>query len=379
MDKLLKALTVVLLLLSIAALVLGMKLFKMREVLKGRNQQLQTAVIKVGAAIESGVTAPTETPDLPEKDTSDCTTEVLEEPAMSDIWNDYDLQLEVQENPTLDLQSKRQDLMNYYKKVPGTQQIMIDPNGRPVTEGEGTMHDVLQTLLDSASDQYARLNRTRQQLTDTRKEFVKTIDELNTRKQELRKSLKNAADLKAQIDPLKVQIAQLEDRNESLEQEKREFDNRILDLKDQMARIEEQSQNKDDTINQLEAKLDECEKGRVRSPGPQTTSGGGTEPEVVPPPELPSGTKGVVVGVNDQWNFVILDLSDEFLKELLGDDLSKPMAKVELSIKRPGAQDKFITKVRLTQVRKEKGFAIADILSDWQQGPVQEGDVVYTP
>ncbi len=51
MGKLTRVLIVLCLLLSIAALVLGHSLFAKREVLKGRAQKLQTAVIQLGALI----------------------------------------------------------------------------------------------------------------------------------------------------------------------------------------------------------------------------------------------------------------------------------------------------------------------------------------
>ena len=52
-------------------------------------------------------------------------------------------------------------------------------------------------------------------------------------------------------------------------------------------------------------------------------------------------------------------------------------ADIELTINRPGKPEKFVTKVRMVQIRKEQKKGVADVLIDWQQMPVEKGDKVY--
>ncbi|MCX7591916.1 MAG: hypothetical protein N2255_09855, partial [Kiritimatiellae bacterium] len=96
--------------------------------------------------------------------------------------------------------------------------------------------------------------------------------------------------------------------------------------------------------------------------------------------KIEPGNKGQVVAVEQAWSFAILELSDAFLKEILGADLSGPVPQLELLVKRPGlpgSPDQFVTKVRLVQIKRPERLAIADILTDWTQVPLKEGDLVF--
>ncbi len=77
-----------------------------------------------------------------------------------------------------------------------------------------------------------------------------------------------------------------------------------------------------------------------------------------------------------EWNFAVIGLGDQFMEELLSDE-SAGIPQVELMIRRPGPTGAFVTKVRLIQVKKEDRLGICDILPDWQQAPVEKGDVAF--
>ena len=84
---------------------------------------------------------------------------------------------------------------------------------------------------------------------------------------------------------------------------------------------------------------------------------GGREPEI----ELPSTAKGSVVAVDPKYDFVILNFG--------GDKGLVPNAK--LLINRDG---KLIGQIKVTSV--EPNRAIANILPEWKQDEVMEGDIV---
>ena len=49
-------------------------------------------------------------------------------------------------------------------------------------------------------------------------------------------------------------------------------------------------------------------------------------------------------------------------------------------MKRPGmksAAGEFVTRIRLRQVIRDQNLIVADILIDWQQVPLEKGDVVF--
>lgn len=372
MGKLLRALVIVCLLLSIGALALGIMLFKKRELLKGRTQKLETAVIAVGTTIETEPPAEPQDKTYPARDTSPCTEEILDNPERSDFWTKYSAKLEAQDQPKLNLDSRRIELMTYYKVDPVTGQPLRDPaTGYKLIKGEGTMQGVLDDLLSKAEEQYNRLNETRQQLTDLRVQLVDTITDLNKRKGELRTALKDIVDLKAEIQKLNDEKIQLEKKAEEAEEAKRVAEEQVAEQQKQIAMIEEEKTELKRMNTQLKKEIEKIHGA------PGATSSGFPALGSTPQPIVKPGTKGKVAAVNPKWNFIVLDLSDDFLREILGDDLSGPVPPIELQIKRGSKPEKFVTKVRLIEVRRQQKLGIADILDSWQQLPVEEGDLVF--
>jgi len=78
-------------------------------------------------------------------------------------------------------------------------------------------------------------------------------------------------------------------------------------------------------------------------------------------PDLPVGLKGKVVAVDPKWDFIVLDIgSNQGLVE-----------RGEMLVDRAG---KLVAKVRVTSV--EPNRAIANVLPEWKQADVMEGDEV---
>lgn len=83
--------------------------------------------------------------------------------------------------------------------------------------------------------------------------------------------------------------------------------------------------------------------------------------DTTPPPALPAGLKGKVVAVDPKWDFVVLDIGEQ-------DGL---VPRGEMLVNRSG---KLVAKIRVTNV--ETNRAIANILPEWKQSDVMEGDIV---
>ena len=79
------------------------------------------------------------------------------------------------------------------------------------------------------------------------------------------------------------------------------------------------------------------------------------------PIQLPPGTKGNIVAVDPKYDFVVLDIGEN--------DGVLPWA--QMLVNRDG---KLIGKVQITQV--EPNRSIANVLQDWKQDDVMEGDQV---
>lgn len=378
MTKLLKVLLVFLLLLSIAALVLGTMLFKKREILLGRTHKLETAITALATTIEAEAVEIEDAPDFPEKDVSPVTSEVVDDPERSEIWEEYDYALEVQEGrPLFDLSDREQALRSYFKIDPVTGDYVRDGQGRRVTTGEGTMQNVLNDVLAKSEGQLNRLNATRQQLRDLRKEFVDTIEEHNRLKSDQRRTLitveekdEQIAQLQSEIEPLKQEIA-------TMREEKRSLEDTIAEQQRDYARLQEDNADKDAEVDLLKEQVQKLETMLSDTSGQQeqqqTTLGTGTKTFTG---KVEPGMKGQVVAVNPEWNFAVISLSDQFMAELLSDE-EAGVPQVELMLKRPGEEEEFVTKIRLMQVKREEQLGICDILPDWKQSPVQKGDVVF--
>jgi len=372
MGKLLKVLVVIFLLLSLVALGMGYLLFGKRELLKGRTQKLEEAVIAVGTTIEAEDPAPAAPPDYPVRDLSPAEMEADEEIEFSDFWDDYRPELEALDLPPLDLKQKRTQLSVYYKTDPATGKIERDEYGRRKTAGAGTMQELLDLLLGRAEQQYNRLNETRQQLINVRKELGAVIRDANDTKADLRVALAEIDDLEAEVADLKSQIEPLKRRIATLEEEKRALNDQLAEEQRQSALLRDAIVDKDAEIARLKQEIEDLRKrigmgtGRTREPRPDLAQ------------DIEPGVKGEVVAVNEDWSFVVVKLTDAFLRELLGEDLSGGLPEnVDLVVARAGEAQDFVTKIRLRRVRREENLAIADVLTDWQQVPVKKGDVVF--
>ena len=86
------------------------------------------------------------------------------------------------------------------------------------------------------------------------------------------------------------------------------------------------------------------------------------------------------MAVDDKLKFVVVDLSDAAMTELIGEQRDRPMPQIEMMVRRTGfksASGEFITRIKFRQVLRQKNLVVADILIDWQQAPVEVNDVVF--
>jgi len=323
-------------------------------------------VLKLGKVVEAKPPVAPEAveADFPAKDISPCNPEILDKPEASTFWQKYKRELEVLETPVIDLGTvdNQRALMSYYKRNPVDGSIIKDLQGFPVKTGEGTMAAVLDdVLIAKAKEQYERLNDTRQQLKEIRQELAETIRDVNKLKPELRARLKEIVELKADIDRLNKVIEGLKADIEQLKAEKKALEDQITQLKADIEKLNEKLDEKDATIKQLEKKI---------------IAMGLPQPGDMLPWKPSPGRKGMVSQVNPEWNFVIVELTDEFLAEAEKAGRPDPVG-IELLVKRVGKTDQFVTKIKLVQVKKSQKLAIGDNLSSWQQLPIKVGDVLF--
>lgn len=373
MGKLLRVLSVLLLLLSAGALTLGSLLFAKREMLKGRTQKLEKSVIQLSAFIEAERDTEEQVADFPAKDIDEVSAQIIAQPVRSDFWDSYKLGLEEPDRPSVVI--KLEELMKYYAYDPITLKVMKDAMGYPVTSGKGTMQAVLDSLLSAAESQLTTLNETRHELRKVREELVATIEDLNRNKNTLREKLVHITELNATIAGLEDNVRRLEGRVSDLEDIKRELEDTVASQERKIEELNNEILLRDETIKTLKDRIKEItdQQGGLQM-------GSSTMIERL----VEAGVKGKVVSVNDEWGYAVIELNDRFLGELEAiqetmkkNEIAGSVPSIELFVKRGKDFKTFVSKIRLVQVKRDDKLGIANILVDWQQLPLNKGDVVF--
>jgi hypothetical protein len=367
MTKLLKALVVILLILTVCAFTFGAMLFHKREILKGRTQKLERAFMALAATIEDEPPVLDRKPEYPARDIDDATSELLDSPRRSRFWHTFRHELELPADSTLDLSARRAQLMRYYRIDPFTLNPVVDPGtGRKLTDGPGTMQEVINYVVREAEKQLDLLNATRDQLSRIRNEFVKTIAELNTRKQDLRLSLNTVVQRDDTIVELTQDISSRDRQIDGLEKQAMSLEETIREREASIERKDDKICGLSNDVSSLKLTVAQLIKGTPRNEPYQNWN------------ILDRGHKGTVGAVNGQWEFVLLKLTDEFVNEY-NSAIEKGVTAgdPDLTIMRDvNGQKVFVSKVKLTEVRPQQRVGVAEILTAWKQMDINEGDEV---
>jgi len=254
MDKALKVLVVLVLVLSIVAVFIEIKLFGQREELKGRNTRLMKGVCELASTFEL--------------------------PSTNADWA-------VKDAPHVVL--KPDNLKQYYK---------IGDDGKPskVSSGPGTMDAVLADIKDKADRQFSRLNDTRDDLTSTRGTLaatsnllVRTEGVLATTSNTL---VKTEQDLEIAKQDIAKKTTEIADLNSTVETQKADIEkkvNEIAKLNEKVSDCESKIDAGKRYIAKMEKRLKICE-------GNFDTN------------SLPRGIQGQIAVVNTNWNFVVMSI-----------------------------------------------------------------------
>lgn len=367
MGKLLKVLTVIILLLSIGAFVMGLSNFSKRELLIGRTHALEEKIIQISLTLEDkeplfdGVASHTE------RDIDEVTARPLEVPNKSDFWSGYNDSMEVVGTPTLrlDNEASRLQLRTYYLLDP-MGKVVKDVQKRPKTQGAGTMDELLTSVLDKASAQLKRLNATRAQLAVVRQELEVVIEALNTEKKERRGNLRTIAELTQKIGELEAEIERQKSEIARLEREKAELIDNIADLNGKIAKKDEELVAYDAQVKRLQEQIKiltvSGQQNSVRPTGTAAT--------------LTPGLKGAIAHVDPNWAFVLVKLTPEAVKEITS---GEGFAPVEMMVHRKtAAGDAIVTRLRISNPPNKDRLVIADNMYGWEQMPLEVGDnVIY--
>ncbi len=368
MGKLLKVLTVFILLLSILAFVMGLSNFAKREVLIGRTHVLEEKIIQLSLTLEEKEPTFDGVPSHPERDIDEVTARPLDMPNKTDFWGDYSDALEVLSTPTLNLNTdaSRMQLRTYYL-LDAEGKIVRDFQKRPKTTGANTMDELLGKVLERASAQLKRLNSTRTQLTKVRQELESVIELLNTEKKDRRLNLGTIAQLQTKISELETEIERQKSEMARLEREKSELNDTINELRATVAKKDEEIVAYDNRVKRLEE--------QIKILSIQNTTPGGQNPlEQKREIQLTAGVKGSVAHIDPEWAYVLVKLTPEAAAEITAGGTFSP---VEMMVHRKTpAGEVIVTRLRITNPPNKDNIVIADNMYGWEQVPIEAGDIV---
>lgn len=211
------------------------------------------------------------------------------------------------------------------------------------------MDESLRELVGKAQIQYDRL-------VQTRKDVVKIRDELRLVKLDLEETKNQLASARARVQELdgvvgaqKETIAGQNTRISDLELKESELDAEIEDLEMRIAKREEEFEEVRDQNEQLQNELDRVYYAKEKIEGVRVSR----------------GLKGRILAVNQAWSFVVIGVDE-------GADIAHSLQCV---VQR---NEQLVGKVRISSTKARSKFAVAEIMPDWQQLPIKEGDdVVY--
>ena len=376
MGNVLRGLVIVIVLLSAVSLFFASELFKKRELLMKRNNMLEEGVVKLSKTIESADATESDAPAA-SKDISEVSEREILNPETVNLLEGYPIKLEQQNLPTLDFGNtdKRRQLRNYFV-LDGDGKPVLDPvDNRPSTKGPGSMAELLDQLFERSKTQQANLNKTRAELTKMREQVADAVTDLNKQKVAGRAAKQEAKTERERASLLASTKEELEARITKLNSEKRELAAELADTKNSVQVLEEDKASLKDDLAKMNEKYQEAVEQAKAAVGRQPIGDSPT-----PPTTLSAGEKGTIIQANDELKFAIIQLSDAAMDELLGDDRKNALQQFEMNVRRTGRQSaagEFVTRIKLRQAVQGKNFIVADILNDWQQTPVEKGDVVF--
>ena len=379
MNKVLHVLVYVFLGLAGAGLFFELQLNAKRALLTDRNRLQEDCFVKIARTIEKSEPTKDTTVEI-KKDMSPVEAKIIDDVDMNNVIEDYDAALEqprTGDDVTFNWgENERRQLRAVYATDVNGEPLM-DGN-QPLMRGPGTEQELLDKLLEAAKAQQTRLNTTRAALADIRAKLGEQVEEINKLKPEARQD-------KVTIEEQKQQIAKIEMERDKVKDELTKTKGQVDELNGEIASKTDEIQKQ---AEEIEAKNEEIAKAKelneslrkMLQESIQTRGGAAAASAGTAVTSLPVGDKGKVVEVDNDKMFAIVSFTEAAMKELKGEELNKPLPALELGVKRVTATDKegqVVGRIRLRQEVKGKSYVVCDVLGDWEQMKMAEGDIIF--
>jgi predicted RNase H-like nuclease (RuvC/YqgF family) len=244
-------------------------------------------------------------------------------------------------------------------------------------EGPGTAAEILSQLFDRAKAQQAKLNSTRAELATARTKIEALVNDYNKLKPEGRQDKLTIEELKQKVTEVEAaktaaeeQVTKVKSQVEELTAEVTSLKDEVSSAKDETDAVKEDLAKSQKLVEQLKTRL----QSQQQPVAAQAASGGVSAAQVT------AGNKGKVVAVNNEGMFAVVEMSDDAMNELIGEERKNGLPLIEMALRRAGfngPSGEYIGRIRLRQAISGKNLVIVDVLGDWKQSDIKVGDVVF--
>jgi peptidoglycan hydrolase CwlO-like protein len=271
---------------------------------------------------------------------------------------------------------------NGYESVPvyaGHGEPIDDPAnpGSYQKEGPGTAAEILGQLFDRAKEQQAVLNTTRAELANARTKIETLVNEYNKLKPEGRQDKLTIEELKQKVADTEAAKAEAEEQVKKTKAQVDELSAEVVSLKDEVSSAKDETDAVKEDLAKSQKLVEQLKTLLQKQQQPvaaQAASGGVSAAQVT------AGNKGKIVAVDNAGMFAVVEMSDEAMNELIGEERKNGLPLLEMALRRngfKGPSGEYIGRIRLRQAISGKNLVIVDVLGDWKQADIKVGDVVF--
>jgi 3-methyladenine DNA glycosylase Tag len=234
------------------------------------------------------------------------------------------------------------------------------PQSYNIDQDRGYYEDIIETENRLANELLAQYRSVLMEQDSELEDIIRENEELKQKVTEV-EAAKTAAE--EQVTKVKSQVEELTAEVTSLKDE-------VSSAKDETDAVKEDLAKSQKLVEQLKTRL----QSQQQPVAAQAASGGVSAAQVT------AGNKGKVVAVNDEGMFAVVEMSDDAMNELIGEERKNGLPLIEMALRRAGfngPSGEYIGRIRLRQAISGKNLVIVDVLGDWKQSDIKVGDVVF--
>lgn len=377
MNKALHVFVYLFVILAGTALFFELQLNFKRRQLTDRNRLQEDFLVQIASTVEQAEPNKEVAAEI-KKDVSPVEAKIVDTPDTENVLEEYNFYLEQDNLATYQWDNKdtRGQMRNVY---------VLDAEGKPEMDGNipqmkgpGTEHELLSKLAKSAMDQQTKLNNTRAELKKLHGKLEEIVEELNKLKPVARQDKVTIVEKNAKIAKLEAEKADLENQIVKIKAQIDELNAEITSLKDEVVTAHDETEAAKEDLAKSQKLVEQLKK--LLQEAIANANGGTKTASGTAVTSVPAGDKGKIIEADNKNMFAIVEFTPEAMKELKGDDLSHPLPSMEFGVKRAGYEGEageFVGRVRLRQEIAGKNYIVCDILSNWEQAPLQPNDVIF--